>query len=147
RRTPMGMITTKDGTHIYYKDWGKGPVVTFSHGWPLNADAWDGQMLFLAQHGFRASLRRSGAAGKGPLRRCLQRACLDCGQGQYSRRASRVDFLRWTPDRVQLGRTDSGARPAADGGGPGIGRHGLVAAGGWAIDRQATRTGRGEGIP
>ena len=46
-------ITTKDGTELYYKDWGKGPVVTFSHGWPLNADAWDGQMLFLAQHGFR----------------------------------------------------------------------------------------------
>jgi non-heme chloroperoxidase len=50
----MSFITTKDGTEIYYKDWGEGPVVTFSHGWPLNADAWDGQMLFLAQHGFRA---------------------------------------------------------------------------------------------
>jgi non-heme chloroperoxidase len=49
----MSMITTKDGTQIYYKDWGKGPVVTFSHGWPLNADAWDGQMLFLAQNGYR----------------------------------------------------------------------------------------------
>src|SRR5215210_5852047 len=45
--------TTKDGTEIYYKDWGKGPVVTFSHGWPLSSDAWDGQMLFLAQNGFR----------------------------------------------------------------------------------------------
>jgi non-heme chloroperoxidase len=49
----MSTITTKDGTTIFYKDWGTGPVVTFSHGWPLNADAWDGQMLFLAQHGFR----------------------------------------------------------------------------------------------
>ena len=46
-------ITTKDGTEIYYKDWGKGPVVTFSHGWPLNSDAWDGQMFFLAENGFR----------------------------------------------------------------------------------------------
>ncbi|SFK69812.1 alpha/beta fold hydrolase [Geodermatophilus ruber] len=49
----MSFITTADGTEIYYKDWGEGPVVTFSHGWPLNADAWDGQMLFLAQHGYR----------------------------------------------------------------------------------------------
>jgi non-heme chloroperoxidase len=50
----MSTITTKDGTEIYYKDWGTGPAVTFSHGWPLNADAWDGQMLFLVQNGFRA---------------------------------------------------------------------------------------------
>ena len=49
----MSTITTKDGTQIYYKDWGKGPVVTFSHGWPLNSDAWDGQMLFLVQKGYR----------------------------------------------------------------------------------------------
>ena len=49
----MSTITTKDGTQIYYKDWGKGPVVTFSHGWPLNSDAWDGQMLFLVKHGYR----------------------------------------------------------------------------------------------
>ena len=49
----MSTITTKDGTQIYYKDWGEGPVVTFSHGWPLNSDAWDGQMLFLTQKGFR----------------------------------------------------------------------------------------------
>jgi non-heme chloroperoxidase len=50
----MSIITTKDGTEIYYKDWGEGPAVTFSHGWPLNSDAWDGQMLFLMQNGFRA---------------------------------------------------------------------------------------------
>jgi len=50
----MSFITTKDGTQIYYKEWGEGPVVTFSHGWPLNADAWDGQLQFLAQNGYRA---------------------------------------------------------------------------------------------
>ena len=49
----MSTITVKDGTTIYYKDWGKGPVVAFSHGWPLSSDAWDGQMLFLEQNGFR----------------------------------------------------------------------------------------------
>jgi len=49
----MSMITRKDGTQIYYKNWGTGPVVTFSHGWPLNSDAWDSQMLFLGKHGYR----------------------------------------------------------------------------------------------
>src|ERR1051326_5143934 len=49
----MSTLTVKDGTTIYYKDCGKGPVVTFSHGWPLSSDAWDGQMHFLAQNGFR----------------------------------------------------------------------------------------------
>ena len=49
----MSTITTKDGTQIYYKDWGTGPVVTFSHGWPLSADAWEDQMLFLAGRGYR----------------------------------------------------------------------------------------------
>ena len=49
----MSTINTKDGAEIYYKDWGSGPVVTFSHGWPLNSDPWDGQMLFLVQHGYR----------------------------------------------------------------------------------------------
>src|SRR5262245_38501288 len=43
----MSTIRTKDGAEIYYKDWGTGPVVTFSHGWPLTSDMWDSQMLFL----------------------------------------------------------------------------------------------------
>ena len=50
----MSMIKAKDGADIFYKDWGTGPAVVFSHGWPLNADAWDEQLFFLASRGFRA---------------------------------------------------------------------------------------------
>jgi non-heme chloroperoxidase len=50
----MSHIKTKDGTQIFYKDWGEGRPVVFSHGWPLNADAWDAQLYFLASHGYRA---------------------------------------------------------------------------------------------
>jgi non-heme chloroperoxidase len=49
----MTTITTRDGTEIYYKDWGAGPAVVFSHGWPLSADSWDSQMMHLAGKGFR----------------------------------------------------------------------------------------------
>jgi non-heme chloroperoxidase len=49
----MNTITTKDGTEIYYKDWGSGAPVVFSHGWPLTADAWENQMVFLASRGYR----------------------------------------------------------------------------------------------
>src|SRR6184192_3952432 len=53
KETSMPTITTKDGTQIYYKDWGKGQPIVFSHGWPLSADDWDEQMLFFGQHGYR----------------------------------------------------------------------------------------------
>jgi non-heme chloroperoxidase len=49
----MSTITTKDGTELYYKDWGGGTPIVFSHGWPLSADAWKDQMVFLASRGFR----------------------------------------------------------------------------------------------
>jgi non-heme chloroperoxidase len=49
----MPTITTQDGTSLFYKDWGQGPVVVLAHGWPLNADSWDAQALFLVENGFR----------------------------------------------------------------------------------------------
>jgi len=49
----MTMFTTRDGTEIYYKDWGTGQPIVFSHGWPLNADSWESQMIFLASKGYR----------------------------------------------------------------------------------------------
>jgi non-heme chloroperoxidase len=65
----MTTITTKDGVDLHVKDWGEGPVVTFSHGWPLNSEAWAGQMLFLAQHGYRVIAHdRRGHGRSGPSR-------------------------------------------------------------------------------
>jgi non-heme chloroperoxidase len=62
----MATITTKDGTQIFYKDWGKGQPIVFSHGWPLSADDWDGQMLFFGQRGL--SRDRARPAGAWALR-------------------------------------------------------------------------------
>src|SRR6188474_240897 len=50
---PMSTFTTRDGVEIYYKDWGTGQPVVFSHGWPLSADDWDAQMMFFLKHGYR----------------------------------------------------------------------------------------------
>lgn len=60
----MPTITTKDGHEIYYKDWGEGPVVTFSHGWPLSSEAWSIQMQFLAANGFRCIAHDRRGHGK-----------------------------------------------------------------------------------
>ena len=63
----MPFVTTSDGTEIFYKDWGDGQPVVFSHGWPLPADNWDTQMLFFLQQGFRSS-PMTGVATDAPRR-------------------------------------------------------------------------------
>jgi non-heme chloroperoxidase len=60
----MATITTRDGTHIFYKDWGSGQPVVFSHGWPLNADAWDDQAMLVADNGYRAIAHDRRAHGR-----------------------------------------------------------------------------------
>lgn len=61
----MNTITTKDGTQIYYKDWGSGQPVVFSHGWPLSSDSWEAQMMFLASSGYRCIVPMTVAATAG----------------------------------------------------------------------------------
>ncbi len=111
----MSRITTKDGTEIYYKDWGQGPVVTFSHGWPLNADAWDGQMLFLAQHGFRAIAHDRRGHG----RSCQASAGNDMG-GYADDLAAVIEALDLT-DATLVGHSTGGGEVARY-----IGRHGTA---------------------
>ena len=61
----MPFIKTKDGVEIFYKDWGKGQPIVFSHGWPLSSDDWDAQMMFFLNHGFQR--RRPRPARPWPL--------------------------------------------------------------------------------
>src|SRR5258705_813413 len=62
----MPIITTKDGVEIFYKDWGSGQPIVFSHGWPLSADDWDGQMLFFLGKGFRVIAHDRRGHGRSP---------------------------------------------------------------------------------
>src|SRR5512141_405050 len=64
RRQAVSTITTQDGTQIYYKDWGTGQPVVFSHGWPLSADAWESQMVYLASNGYRCIALVGGFAAE-----------------------------------------------------------------------------------
>jgi non-heme chloroperoxidase len=113
KRRSASTVTTTDGAEIYFKDWGSGPVVTFSHGWPLNADAWDGQMLFLANHGYRcvAIDRR----GHGRSTQASDRNDMD---GYADDLAAVIDALS-LEDMVMVGHSTGGGEVARY-----IGRHG-----------------------
>jgi non-heme chloroperoxidase len=113
KRRSASTVTTTDGAEIYFKDWGRGPVVTFSHGWPLNADAWDGQMLFLANHGYRcvAVDRR----GHGRSTQASDRNDMD---GYADDLAAVIDALG-LEDMVMVGHSTGGGEVARY-----IGRHG-----------------------
>ena len=78
----MTTITTKDGTNIFFKDWGPKDAqpILFSHGWPLSADAWDAQMVFFANRGFRTIAHDRRGPGRAPARRDPLR--IFRGQGQ-----------------------------------------------------------------
>jgi len=109
----MSTITTKDGTEIYYKDWGEGPVVTFSHGWPLNADMWDAQMLFLAQNGFRTIAHDRRGHG-----RSSQASAGNDMNGYADDLAALIEFLD-LHDATLVGHSTGGGEVARY-----IGRHG-----------------------
>jgi non-heme chloroperoxidase len=109
----MSTITTADGTQIYYKDWGTGQPVVFSHGWPLSSDTWDGQMLFLARHGYRAIAHdRRGHGGSS------QTSLHNDMNGYADDLASLMDALDLR-DAVLVGHSTGGGEVARY-----IGRHG-----------------------
>jgi non-heme chloroperoxidase len=109
----MSYITTEDGTQIYYKDWGTGPVITFSHGWPLSADAWDGQLHFLANQGYRVIAHDRRGHG-----RSSQSSDHNDMNGYADDLAAVIDALGVT-DVITVGHSTGGGEVARY-----IGRHG-----------------------
>lgn len=98
----MNTITVADGTRIFYKDWGTGQPVVFSHGWPLCSEAWDGQLLFLAQHGYRAVAHDRRGYG-----RSSQASSYDGMNGYADDLAAMIDALSLR-DAVLVGHSTGG---------------------------------------
>ena len=105
----MGTITTSDGTEIFYKDWGSGQPIVFSHGWPLSADDWDAQMLFFLHHGYRviAHDRR----GHGRSAQVSEGNDMDHYADDLAALTAQVaangDAGRWKPDAALLARAET----------------------------------------
>ena len=110
----MSTVKTKDGTHIFYKDWGQGQPVVFSHGWPLSADAWDAQMLFLGLKGYRVIAHDRRGHGRS--------AQVDFGHdiAHYAADAAAVAEHLDLRNAVHIGHSTGGGEVAAY-----VARHGL----------------------
>ena len=102
----MSSITTKDGTEIFYKDWGSGQPIVFHHGWPLSGDDWDAQMLFFLQQGYRviAHDRR----GHGRSSQAAQGHDMDTYAADVAELAARLDLR----DAIHVGHSTGGGEAA-----------------------------------
>src|ERR1700722_6966609 len=109
----MPAFATKEGTEIYYNDWGTGQPIVFSHGWPLNADAWDDQMFFLASHGYRAIAH--DRRGHGRSSQPWQGNDMDTYADDLAQLVETVDLR----DAIHVGHSTGGGEVARY-----IGRHG-----------------------
>jgi len=111
----MPKITTKDGARIFYKDWGKGQPVVFSHGWPLNADAWDDQLYFFASKGYRAIAH--DRRGHGRSTQTLKGNDMDTYADDLAALVKELDLK----DAIHIGHSTGGGEVARY-----IGRHGTA---------------------